>query len=288
MLIYAEYLQLITEVNRLRNEVHLFNNEEISEAALDDLKHKISLFEHENPDNISPNSPNYTIAGGVSAGFEKYTHSRRMLSLTHVFDQGELQDWENRWVDYAQKHGVELALGGQQILKQVHNDTSNSIKMNKNDTPVAAIRDRHKDEVVDNKVASQKYICEPKLDGMAISLHYQNGELVAAATRGDGFTGELVTENVRQIKNIPKKIDYLGKIEVRGEIFMTKKDFGNLNKAITAGEKVGKMGGKGENATFANSRNAAAGTIRQLDSRIVSERNLSFVAYNLHMEEIQE
>jgi DNA ligase (NAD+) len=108
---------------------------------------------------------------------------------------------------------------------------------------------------------------------------------MTAATRGDGYVGELVTDNVKQIKNIPKKIDYMGKIEVRGEVFMTKKDFENLNADIKSGKKVGKMGQKGENATFANSRNAAAGTIRQLDSRIVSERNLSFVAYNLFVEE---
>ena len=265
LLTAAEYLQLITEVNRLRNEVHLFNNEEISEVALDDLKHKISQYEAQNPDKISPNSPNYTIAGGVSAGFEKFSHTRRMLSLTDVFNFEELQDWENRWLDYAQKQGVEIGL----------------------DMNVAAIKGRH-DETQDNKNKAFDYICEPKLDGMAISLHYENGTLVAAATRGDGFTGELVTENVKQIKNIPKKIDYLGKIEVRGEIFMTKKDFADLNKAIAAGEKVGKMGGKGENAAFANSRNAAAGTIRQLDSRIVAQRNLSFVAYNLYVEEVQE
>jgi DNA ligase (NAD+) len=281
MLTHTEYLQLITEVNRLRNEVHLFNNEEISEAALDDLKHKISQFEAQNPDKISPNSPNYTIAGGISSGFEKFSHTRRMLSLTDVFSYEELQDWENRWVDYAQKQGVEIGLVGGKILKQVQDDKSGV-----QDDIKVGIQDDNSQTL--NGETGFNYICEPKLDGMAISLHYENGELVAAATRGDGFTGELVTENVKQIKNIPKKIEYLGKIEVRGEIFMTKKDFADLNKAIAAGEKVGKMGGKGETATFANSRNAAAGTIRQLDSRIVAQRNLSFVAYNLYVEETKE
>lgn len=254
MLTQPEYLQLITEVNRLRNEVHLFNVEEISEAALDDLKHKISEYERQNPDQISPNSPNYVVAGGVSEGFQKFTHKRRMLSLTDVFDFEELKDWETRWVDYAQKEGVKL-----------------EVPLSRGQTEGLG-------------VVNHTYICEPKLDGMAISLHYKNGELVAAATRGDGFVGELVTENVKQIKNIPKKIDFLGKIEVRGEVFMTKKDFDDLNEAIKSSKKVGKMGQTGENATFANSRNVAAGTIRQLDSRIVAERNLSFVAYNLFVE----
>jgi len=265
-----DYLDLIKEVNRLRNEVHLFNVEEISEAALDDLKHKISEYESENPDKISPNSPNYVVAGGVSEGFQKFTHKRRMLSLTDVFSFEELKDWENRWVDYAEKEGVDVPLSfrvnreilADKILRSAQDDTGK----------------------VQADTSSFDYICEPKLDGMAISLHYENGELVAAATRGDGFVGELVTDNVKQIKNIPKKIDYMGKIEVRGEVFMTKKDFDDLNQAIKSSQKVGKMGQKGENATFANSRNAAAGTIRQLDSRIVAERNLSFVAYNLFVE----
>jgi len=259
MLNEQEYLQLVKEVNRLRNEIHLFNNDEISEAALDDLKHKITEYEKEHPDKISPNSSNYTIAGGILEKFEKYTHKKRMISLTDVFNFEELSDWENRWVDYAKKSEIfptdsEFGLG-----LELSNDVPQTNKFS--------------------------YVCEPKLDGLAISLHYDEGELKVAATRGDGFTGELVTENIKQIKNIPKTIPYSGKIEVRGEIFLSKKDFDDLNRDITNGIKVGKMGQTGAGATFANSRNAASGTIRQLDSRIVAERNLSFVAYNLIVEE---
>lgn len=250
MIDYQEYLRLIPEINRLRNEVHLFSEEEISESALDDLKHKITIFETQNPDKISPNSPNYTIAGGVAEGFSKYTHARRMLSITDVFSLEELTDWQNKWLNYLEKEDISY-----------FNQIKDAIETN-----------------------PQNYICEPKLDGLAMSLNYENGELVAASTRGDGYVGELVTDNVLQIQNIPKSIPDNRKIEIRGEIFLTKSDFQNLNQAIMAGDKVGKMGKTGPEAVFSNPRNAASGTIRQLDSRIVAERNLSFVAYGIFID----
>lgn len=127
-----------------------------------------------------------------------------------------------------------------------------------------------------------KYICEPKIDGLAVSLHYEFGKLVTGATRGDGFFGENITENLRQIQSIPQIILDLRKLEVRGEVFIKKVDFEKLNEEITKGQKVGKMGKFGAEAAFVSPRNAASGTLRQLDPRIVKERNLSFVAYGLY------
>lgn len=119
-----------------------------------------------------------------------------------------------------------------------------------------------------------RFCCEPKLDGLAVSLLYVDGRLTQAATRGDGTTGENITENVRTIKSIPLKLSGTGlpsRIEVRGEVFMPKEGFEQMNaQALKKGQKV-----------FVNPRNAAAGSLRQLDSRITAKRPLAFYAYSV-------
>ena len=113
------------------------------------------------------------------------------------------------------------------------------------------------------------FTAEPKIDGLALSLRYEDGKLVHAATRGDGKVGEDVTANARTIADIPQVIAASGILEVRGEVFMSHDDFAALNAAAAA------SGGK----TFANPRNAAAGALRQLDATVTASRKLSFFTY---------
>jgi DNA ligase (NAD+) len=116
------------------------------------------------------------------------------------------------------------------------------------------------------------FCCEPKLDGLAVSIRYENGVLVQAATRGDGYTGEDITSNIKTIRAVPLKLKgdaVPAVLEVRGEVFMPLAGFNAMNdKAQAAGEKV-----------FANPRNAAAGSLRQLDPKITAQRPLMFYAY---------
>ena len=124
-----------------------------------------------------------------------------------------------------------------------------------------------------------EYVAEPKFDGLAMSLRYEHGVLVQATTRGDGETGEDVTQNIRTIGQIPIRlpVDVPHILEVRGEVYMRRDDFEKLNERQR--EKIAK-GMKGEK-TFVNPRNAAAGAVRQLDPAIAAQRPLSFFAYGL-------
>lgn len=141
-----------------------------------------------------------------------------------------------------------------------------------NEEELIAFDQRIRDRL--NQEEDIEYVCEPKLDGLAVSLLYENGVLVQAATRGDGQTGEDITQNIRTIESIPLRLrgsDYPPILEVRGEVFMPKAGFKRLNeKAAERGEKV-----------FANPRNAAAGSLRQLDSSITRQRPLDMYCYGV-------
>src|SRR5690554_1495300 len=141
------------------------------------------------------------------------------------------------------------------------------------DTELKAFQERVQERLGNS--GDLQWCAEPKLDGLAVSLLYEHGQLVRGATRGDGYRGEDITANVKTIRAIPLSLragpdgDFPERLEVRGEVFMTLASFERMNeKALAAGSKL-----------FANPRNAAAGSLRQLDSRVTAERALNFYAY---------
>jgi len=220
-------------INHHRYLYHVQDREEISEAALDSLKHELSQLEREFPELVTADSPTQRVEGKALDKFNKVTHKERMLSLNDVFSFEELKDWEKR------------------------------IK-----------------KLVPNLVGG--YYAEVKMDGLAVSLLYIDAVLHRAATRGDGRVGEDVTNNIKTIESVPlrlrveelsdqEKRRIMGEVEVRGEIYLEINEFKRINRQQQKrGESV-----------YANPRNLAAGSIRQLDPKITAGRKLSFMGYDL-------
>lgn len=222
------YQALVDTLNKYSYEYHTLDKPSVDDAVYDSLMAELKQIELNDPSLIVPDSPNQRVGSKPSAGFVKYQHQNRMLSLNDVFSKHEVADWLTR------------------ITK------------------------------LDPAVAKSIFWGDIKMDGLACSLIYQNGLLERAITRGDGFVGEDVTSNVKTIGSVPLKLfgDTLfnsGQTEIRGEIVMYKKDFEKLNTQL---KKIGEK-------TYANPRNLAAGTIRQLDPQITSQRMLYFRAYDI-------
>lgn len=127
------------------------------------------------------------------------------------------------------------------------------------------------DKVIEEFGEKTEFCVETKIDGLSVSLEYENGILVRGSTRGDGFVGEDVTQNIKVIKDIPEKLNTNDTIEVRGEVYLPRKEFDKINEDLLAQNKQ----------QLSNPRNAAAGTLRQLDSELVRKRNLSIFVFNV-------
>jgi len=227
-------------INQHNYSYHVLDKPGISDAAFDSLKHELYKLEQEYPGLITLDSPTQRVSGKALDKFVKVKHKKRMLSLEDVFYLEEFQAWQKR---------------------------------------------------IQKLVPRQKldYFAELKIDGFAITLVYKNSLFVRGATRGDGKVGEDVTQNLKTIASIPlrlevrqklpskvieKKVKTLlakGEIEVRGEVYMTKKAFAKVNQER---QKKGLP-------LYANPRNTAAGSIRQLDPKIAASRQLDFLAYDL-------
>ena len=230
------------EINRYRYAYHVHDTETISPEALDSLKKELFDIETKFPELITADSPTQRVGGKPLPEFNKVLHEARMLSFNDSFSEQDMKDWFLRLKNYL-GHDVK-----------------------------------------------PEFYCELKIDGLAIELVYENGLFVQGSTRGDGHIGEDVTQNLRTIEAIPlqllseeetvKNLKELGlnpkkyvlnqkRLVVRGEIFLSTKEFTRLNKEALA---------KGERP-YANPRNVAAGSIRQLDPKITAARKLDSFEY---------
>ncbi len=226
--------ELRSEIDAHNYRYYVLDEPSVPDAEYDRLFNALKALEAEHPELVSPDSPTQRVGGAALAAFGQVRHEVPMLSLGNAFEEQDLIDFDRR-----AREGLDLPSG-----------------------------DLFGDGV------ELEYSCEPKLDGLAVSLLYENGKLVRGATRGDGSTGEDISANVRTVRNIPLKLHgdgWPGVLEVRGEIYMPKAGFETLNaRQLEAGSKP-----------FANPRNAAAGSLRQLDSKITASRPLELCAYGI-------
>jgi DNA ligase (NAD+) len=236
-------------IEKYRYSRHVLDKELVPIEVEDSLKKELFDLEQKFPELITPDSPTQRVGGKVLEKFEKVKHPAPMLSLNDAFSEKDMEDWIERISKLLTKEEVEKL----------------------------------------------DFFCEPKLDGLAIELIYKNGIFTVGATRGDGIFGENVTENLKTIESVPLRLrdveeivadlenegekeiaDYIRKnglkeVVVRGEAVITKKNFELVN------EEQKKLGFP----TFANPRNLAAGSIRQLDPKITAKRRLDVNAYDL-------
>ncbi|WP_434580459.1 NAD-dependent DNA ligase LigA [Pseudomonas sp. Z5-35] len=226
--------QLRTELDQHNYRYHVLDEPSIPDAEYDRLFHELKALEEQHPELVTSDSPTQRVGSVALSAFSQVRHEIPMLSLGNAFDETTMREFDRRVTE-----GLDLPMGD--LL---------------------------------GGGAAVEYSCEPKLDGLAVSLLYQDGMLVRGATRGDGTTGEDISVNVRTVRNIPLKLQGTGwppVLEVRGEVYMSKAGFERLNATQL------EAGGK----TFANPRNAAAGSLRQLDSKITANRPLEFCCYGI-------
>ena len=184
----------------------------------------------------------------------------------------ELRDLETKFPEYADKSSLTQKVGGttkEGFEKVKHEVSLLSLQDVFSKEELYSFDNRMKKEI-DGKSTSLSYVVETKIDGLSVSLEYKKGEFIRGATRGDGITGEDITENLKTISNLPKQLKEKVDIIVRGEVFINKSDFEKLNEELES-----------EGVKFANPRNLAAGSLRQLDSSITATRPLDIYIFNV-------
>ena len=230
-----EYLHLVELLQRYNYEYYTLDQSTVADDVYDDLMRQVKEFESRHPERTASFSPTQRVGGPLSGGFRKVRHSRPMLSLNDCFSMSEVRQWRERLCKLA--------------------------------------------ETRPDQPEQWSYFVDIKMDGLALAVIYEDGCFVRAVTRGDGRVGEDVTDNAKTIRNLPLRLPALagipettsGRLEVRGEVILFKRDF----------EAINRQNKKAGEALYANPRNLAAGTMRQLDARLVANRRLVFRAYDI-------
>lgn len=251
--VFASWSELAEQVEQARSEYYIDDAPTLADEQYDALFSRLQALEASYPQ-LAANSPTAEVGGAPARGFAPVTHRERLWSLEDVFTREAV----TAWIDRSEK------------LINTRDDAAGAAG--------AADTLFSLDDAAENSATPTIFpvMCEPKIDGLAVNLLYENGTLTIGATRGDGHTGENVTANIRTINDIPTTLTASTKaypvpkaIEIRGEVFITYEDFEQINAALEEDDKP----------LFANTRNMAAGSLRQKDSAVTATRPLRFIAH---------
>lgn len=229
--ITARIEELTKEIDAHNYNYYVLDKPIISDYEFDQLLEELIRLEKEHPELALPDSPTQRVGGQITKEFKSVIHKYPMLSLSNSYNKEDMEDFDRKV-----REGLGMVNSG----------------------------------LLNGEI---EYVCELKFDGLSIGLTYINGKLTRAVTRGDGIQGDDVTANAKTIASIPLKLkgNYPAEFEIRGEIFLPKKVFENINKER---EDLGEI-------PLANPRNAASGTMKMQDSRIVAKRKLDCFLYYL-------
>jgi DNA ligase (NAD+) len=237
----------------------------MADEVYDRLYRELQELEADYPHLITSESPTQRVGEKPAAKFFSVKHNIPLYSLENAFNIEEFAKWQERWQRVLPPLTPPYQ-GGEQESSLLPVNAENPAIYAEITPPLSKVGQ-----------GEGSYVCELKIDGSALALTYENGVLVRGVTRGDGITGEDITQNVKTIRSIPLKLNSDNPppvVEVRGEAFLSLAVFAEINREREeAGEQL-----------FANPRNAAAGTLRQLDSKIVGKRRLDFFAYTLYVD----
>ncbi|WP_419926053.1 NAD-dependent DNA ligase LigA [Candidatus Poriferisocius sp.] len=258
--------ELVELVRYHDQRYHADDAPEITDAEYDQLRQDLIELEAAHPELVRKGSPTQTVGADPSTLFEPVEHRVPMMSLDNAFDRDEL----NAWADRALRR-----LAGVRARRAAEESTGQGMLLSPDDLEDEEDRPESREAIGQEGLPQElgNLVCELKFDGLAVSLRYENGRLVQAATRGNGRVGEDITANIRTIKSVPHRLraGAPAVLEARGEVYMPLAAFDALNAQQEADGKP----------RYANPRNTAAGSLRQKDPTITATRGLSMWCYSV-------